>query len=476
LDGIDAARDDGDDLPPGTRAAWSVLALWIAALVAATVTAFAYWPGLMTWDAVHQYGEALSGDFTDWHPPVMQWLWRRLLIVGRGPAPMLLLQLALAWGGLALLASAAWWRARRRLAWALLGCGLLPLAPALTGAVLKDCLMAGALLAATGLIAVRGDTRRPFVTVAAGALLILAATLRFNGFAAAMPLAVALLPAAWRRSAPRAIVATLAATAVLVPAMPLANRLIGARASGVGLSLVIFDLGGITEHSGVDVFPRELGVRGAVAANHRCYRADKWDSYSDWVSPECPLGFTAWNDQAAPAGVRPYATLLHAMLAHPAAYARHRLTHFAINTRLMPLPDVVERPVQVADAPNMWGYRIAPGGVLRALDGFAVAGARTPLGWPALWMALAVGALIAGWQRARAPLIVPLAASSLLYGGSYLVVSVASELRYHLWTELAALIATVLLLAERDRVAGARLAWAYAPALFVIAAGTVLRL
>jgi hypothetical protein len=448
-------------------------ALWICATLAAAATAFAYWPGLMTWDAVHQYGEALSGDFTDWHPPAMQWLWRRLVAVSPGSAPMLLLQLGLYWGGLALLASAARMRGRPRLGWALLGCGLLPLGPALTGAVLKDCLMAGALLAATGLIAAR---RHPVTVAAAGALLLFAAMLRFNGCAAAAPLAVALLPQAWRRTVPRAIVTAVAATAVLASAMPLADRLIGARPSGVGLSLVIFDLGGITEHAGVSVFPPALGVRSPVTVNHGCYRAEKWDSYSDWVSPECPLGFTAWNDAATSAGVKPYATLLHAVLTHPLAYARHRLTHFAINTRLIPLPDTVERPVQVVDAPNPWGFHILPSRVQTALDRFAVFGAHTPLGWPILWIALALGSLIAGRRSREARLIVPLASSALLYGGSYLVVSVASELRYHLWTELAALIATVLVIAERRSIAGRRLAWTYAPALLVLAAATALRL
>ncbi len=46
----------------------------LGALAGAALTAAAYWPGLMTWDSVRQYGEALSGAITDWHPPVMAWL------------------------------------------------------------------------------------------------------------------------------------------------------------------------------------------------------------------------------------------------------------------------------------------------------------------------------------------------------------------------------------------------------------------
>lgn len=435
--------------------------LSLAALAAATLTAFAYWPGLMTWDAVRQYGEAVTGDIDDWHPPAMQWIWRRLIGVHPGPAPMLLLQLLLYWSGLGLLASSAWRRGRKPLAWALLGCGLLPLGLALTGVVLKDCLMAGALLLASGLLSLRaGASPR----VLAGVLLMLAATLRFNAFTACLPLLVALLPHRLWSSWPRMLGTSLFATAALVAAMPIANRLIGARPSGVELSLIIFDLGGITEHAGVSVFPTDLAVTDPVRVNDGCYRPNKWDSYSDWVEPECPLGFTAWNDNVDPQAVRPYPFWAHAILAHPVAYAEHRLHHFAINTRLLPLADAVERPVPDKAAPNPWNFSVAPNAAMRAIDALALASAHTPLGWPIVFIALALGTLLASRGLPGAWLIAPIALSSLLYGCGYLVFSVAAELRYHLWTELAALIAAALLIDELRFGDRRRLTAAFAPA------------
>ena len=224
-----------------------ILVLSLGALAAATLTACAYWPGLMSWDPVRQYGEALSGDVDDWHPPAMQWVWRQLIRVHPGPMPMLLLQLALYWSGMVVLAGTAWKRGLTGLAWALLACGLWPLGLALTGMILKDCLMTGALLVAVGLLA---SSERPLPRVLAAAMLVCAATLRFNAFTACLPLLIALLPRRWWSSWPRLLATGLVATAVLTAAMPVANRLIGARASGVELSLVIFDLGGITTHAG----------------------------------------------------------------------------------------------------------------------------------------------------------------------------------------------------------------------------------
>lgn len=450
--------------------------MFLVALLGAALTATAYWPGLMTWDSMREYREGLSGAIDDWHPPVVEWLWGRTAMVVAGPAPMLVLQLALYWGGLLLLAGqvrALGWRGR---GWGVLACGFLPLALALMGAILKDSLMAGALLVAAGLLAVRARGGGGWASVVGILFLLFAATLRFNAFCACLPLMVALLPRAWWRRWPRLALTIVVATAALMAAMPLANRLIGATPSGVELSLVIFDLGGIAEHGGGDVFPRQLAVRDAVRVNHACYRADKWDSYSDWVDPVCPLGFTAWNDRVAPAGVKPYPFWLRAVAAHPIAYAEHRLTHFAINTRLVPLADTVERPVQVEGPPNDWGYRVTPGALLHAIDALTIASAHTPLGWPILWIALAVGALVVGWGRPGATLAVPLALSSILYGCGYLVFSVAVELRYHLWTELAALLATVLVAREWRVVPRRRLIFAYLPAAVTLLAGTAFRL
>lgn len=449
-----------------------VFVLSLAGLAAATLTALAYWPGLMTWDPVRQYGEALSGDIDDWHPPAMQWVWRQLIRIHPGPAPMLLVQLALYWGGLVILAGTAWQRGRRGLAWALLGCGLLPLGLALTGMILKDCLMTGALLAAVGLLAA-GERALP--RVLAGALLIFAATLRFNAFTACLPLLVALLPRRWWSSWPKMLVTSFVATAALMAAMPVANRLIGARPSGVELSLVIFDLGGITEHAGVSVFPDELEVADPVRVNHRCYRPNKWDSYSDWVEPECPLGYTAWNDNVDPLQVRPYPFWAHAILTHPIAYAEHRLRHFAVNTRLLPLADAIERPVPNTAAPNPWGFHVTPNPAMRAVDALAVATAPTPLGWPIVFIGLALGVFIASWGLPGARLIAPVALSSLCYGCGYLVFSVAAELRYHLWTELGALIATALLVDELKGRRPRRLIGAVAPAALAAGAGLIAR-
>jgi hypothetical protein len=431
--------------PSRSVSGWAVL-LGTVMAAGAVVQAWAYWPGLMTWDAVRQYGQAIDGDFDDWHPPAMEWLWRQLLPLHAGPPPMLLLQLMLYWAGFALLAGWALKARRTGLPVALTACAFLPIPFALMGEVLKDCLMAGALLSAIGLLAWTREERGWALRLPAILLLLFAATLRFNALLAGLPLFVALLPGAWRRTPIRFGVSTVIAATLLSMALPLANRALGAERSGVELSLVIFDLGGITEHSRVDVFP-PLGVQDPGAVNHRCYSPVKWDPYSWWVDEPCPIQFYAMRDLLRARHQSGLSWWLGAVLRHPLAYAEHRLAHFNINTRFL-VGDEIERPVQNQSAPNDWHYTVGPNAALSVIDRAAVATGGTPLGWPIWWLAVALGALLLGARLPSRRLVVPLALSSLLYGFGYIVFSVAAEMRYHLWTIVAALLAAVIVAAD----------------------------
>jgi hypothetical protein len=71
----------------------------------------------------------------------------------------------------------------------------------------------------------------------------------------------------------------------------------------------------------------------------------------------------------------------------------------------------------------------------------------TPAGWPVVWIALAAVTLAAGWRVAgpAAVLARALLASALMLEASFAVISIASDLRYHLWAMIATALALVLL-------------------------------
>jgi hypothetical protein len=240
--------------------------------------------------------------------------------------------------------------------------------------------------------------------------------------------------------------ATAAAIAGLMLVMPIANHLIGAQRSGVELSLVIFDLGGITKHGHVDVFP-PLGVADPVAVSDGCYSPIKWDSYAPWTDTICPIGFDPIRAYFAKAGGSPWLFWLRAVVTHPAAYVEHRLTHWNIATRFL-VRDVADRAVPDASIDNEWHYQVTPSPFLKAVDQATVLSAQTPLGWPCVWIALAIGVLLVSSALPSRAVIIPIAMSGLMYALGYAIVSVASELRYYLWTYMAIAVAAVIAIAD----------------------------
>jgi len=440
---------------PGASPVRTARVLYLAAMApvaAAVAMSLAYWPGLVTWDSIRQYDQALSGQIDDWHPPVMEWIWRQLIPLDPSPAPMLLLQLGLFAAGLVLLAIWALRRQRHGLAFAIGCCALPPISAALMGTIVKDSLMTGALLAAAGLLATGGRHSVGWPRWLAITLVLFAASLRFNAFLAGLPLLLALLPRASRSSRVRTAVSMTIAFAALLLVMPMANAMIGAEHSGVELSLITFDLGGITRHSGVDAFPK-MGFADVVGINRRCYSPVKWDSYSWWVDEPCPIGFFRVRRAFRRNHINPQLHWVRQIAAHPLAYAEHRLSHWNINARFI-VRDEIERPVQVEAPPNDWKFHTTKSRALSWIDDAAVLSARTPLGWPCAWMALALGILFVSRQLPSRALVAPLSASALLYGMGYLVFSVAAELRYYLWTMVATAIAFVIAASDLSRLDG----------------------
>ncbi len=429
---------------------WATLAVLA---LGAIVIGVGFWPGIMIDDTRWQYQQSVDNSYEDWHPTLMAWIWRRLMFVQPGPAPMFLLQLALYWAGIGLVAYWAYRRGRPRLALALALAGWLPAPFALTGTVSKDCLMAGALGSATGLLLTRDFARTKMAcigsTAGAVVLIMFAAALRLNAVVACLPLLLVALPRQLTRTRARLAASAVTAALALVAIGPLINNLVAAEKTDVALSLIIFDLGGITEHSGVSQFP-DLKVSDPVAVNHRCYDPVEWDSYSSWAKVPCPLGFEPFEKAKDENDFNPTAIWIRSILTHPLAYAEHRVTHFNLSTDFL----VRTGPVFTAwsqSVENPWGYRVRPNRAIAAVTSVADAAARTPLGWPIFWISVALAAFVAASiGRLRAELL-GLSASAFLYGFSYLVFGVAVGMRYYFWTISGAALVAVLVISEMAR-------------------------
>ncbi|HEY1125367.1 MAG TPA: hypothetical protein VGE65_07015 [Sphingobium sp.] len=408
-----------------------------AAALLLLVSLLAAWPGVAMFDTVRQYSQVLSGSYDDWHPPVMARLWSWLRPIGDGTAPLFALQIIAYWIGLGALAQALGrWRAV-----AVLAIGAFPVFLGWQAVVLKDGQLVGALACAFGLVASARIRARPLAWPALAAVILClayATLLRANAAFSTVPLAVLLfVPPRHRFLRPAAIL--LCIPLVILASQFVSRHLLGARDSGVSRVEAIYDLAGIAVRTGDPIG----GMDPAALADLHCVKPLFWDPMQG--REDC---------QAALAGVdRLPAGTLYAMLAsaagkHPLAYAAHRLAHLNATWRwLVPLHWPLAAP-PAYDEPNDLGLAARPGPAFLGWQRIAGSLTDLPFAWPVFWLALGLCGLVQ-WERMqpgpRRDLAFALLASALCQEASFAILSISSDLRYHLWPMLAVALAWTLL-------------------------------
>jgi hypothetical protein len=427
------------------------------------------WPGVALYDSVWQYRQALSGDYNDWHPPVMAHLWALLHPFGPGAAPMFVLQIIVYWLGLGLWGAGLAQRGRIVASVIVLAIGACPLFLGWQVTVLKDTQMAGAMLAASGLIAWWRLARRGMPVAAyvgAGVLLVYAMMVRSNAVFAVVPL-VGMLTS-WsllRRLAVGAVTVVL----VLVVSPSINHRMLGAAQSGVTHAQPIFDLAGVAHFSGVvepgGLLPEDLAL---IEARH-CYKPFFWDPLAD--PRHC--GAIAERLETVPVGSLG-SMWIGAILHHPLAYGEHRIAHLNATWRFIVPSHLPNAAPPEGGEPNTIGL-VNPGVAHVKLARAGAWVAETPLGWPIVWIVIAGSVLLAASSRTgvERDLAVALAVSALTLEASFSVISIASDLRYHLWPMIASALAAVLI---AGRPVSRRVLWIGGTMLvLVVGAGIVAR-
>lgn len=413
------------------------------------------WPGIVTYDGMVQYGQALAGRYDDWHPPVMAVLWAFAVRAGLpGSGPVVAIQLAMLWAGLGLLSAALARTGMRLAAGLVLATGLFPiLADWMVGA-LKDAQLIGAMVLATGIVAwFRLDRRRvpPWAAALVAVLMAYAVLLRANSVFAVAPLALSY--AGWlgaRRAGPRAVLLLAAAAAAIVASGPINHRLLGAERSHVERTLPIFDMAGIAHRAGLATLPGLPAPLWREAERRRCYTPFFWDPFGDLR--RCAFVGTALafdRDEDAPSILGQWLALI---ADHPLAYAEHRIAHLDDTLRLAVPADERLAALPARSLANPYGIGLPDRASAARLSAIAAAVAATPAGVPAVWLVLAIGcwsALAAAPPQPVRALGLALASSAVLMTASFAVVSIASDLRYHLWLMAATMLAVAMLVACR---------------------------
>ena len=411
------------------------------------------------YDTVAQYGQVLSNTVDDWHPPIMVRLWQALSSLGPGTAPMFVLQVALYAIGFALIVGQLARSGRKLEA---LAASALSLSPLLLGwqmVVLKDAQMLGALVAATGIIAHYrlADRKLPMIGFVLLAILIgYASMVRANAVFATIPLAVLLMPrpsSLWLKA-----IIIFGTIIVLLGATPWLNRhVFKAQPSGIATSQPLFDLAAIAADNPNSVAPFTPAERDQIVRRH-CAKSFFWDP----VTEPTACGPITKRANALPQ-TELYMDLARAAVAHPLAYVQHRLEHWNSTERWLVPPGRIDAAPPDEAEPNELGLRTPPSPLVPLWQRFAGWEERTPLGWPIIWTSLSFLFLPLAWKRrneASAGLAFALLVSAAALEASFLVISIASDVRYHLWSMTASALGLIFLasstvLTRRQWAAGA---------------------
>jgi len=401
------------------------------------------WPGFMTWDSVNQLSQARSGNYGNWHPPIMAWLWSVLDARLAGPGLMLILQTGLFMIGL----YAVIRRYAPRMQASAIAAVVL-LFPPVFGpllAIWKDSLMAALLLC--GVAGLTSAARAP--RLLAWLALVVVAALRHNAPILVVPLTILLVPYAprwpsWRR---RALGAGLG-LGVSLAGMLVSRALTRVDEHPFANMIAMPDLASVIASadpmSDAEVRTLVEDVHLVVATDIQAHLRSLDATQADYTS----LGLgdqrvfdLVTTDAQSSAMVRAWR---RAMLEHPGTYLAHRerrLLDVLGFTRTRPLPYILPRGesanllAMVGEVRSYSRFQLTIGRWLGKIN-------RTIVFWPTLYAVLGIGLLVILW---RDPLQRGLLIGALGYELALVFLSPGGqEYRYSHWMVTCVVIATVV--------------------------------
>jgi len=421
----------------------------VAALAAACfgITLWAFYPGVMTYDAKFVYEDMLKGFRGDWQSPVMTSLWGWIDPIAPGSGSMFLLSAGLYWLGFGLLAVAV---ARRSFALAVVLI-LLAASPSVlmfVAIIWRDVLFASLWLLAAALCFIVADRkpqiRVPVQAIALG-LIALGVLLRPNALIAApLVVAYAFWPTGFRRK--RAAILAVPVTLILYGLIQVVYYgVLHAARQNIVQSIMVFDLGGISHFAQANQFPVAWSADEDRQLLTTCYKPTEWDIYSR-IEP-CDFVMRRLEKEqhlfGTPAVSKAWLT---AIVHHPIAYAEHRAAFFwnfiARDNLTLWTFNIEDLPKPVLDGRKSFAAMEAVDRALKA----------TPVLRVGSWLLLCMGVCVFAWRRRETPegaFALGIAGSGALYVLTFLAVGVASDFRYGYWAAIAGISGAVTLATRR---------------------------
>ena len=253
--------------------------LLIAGMTAAgfALTLYVFYPGVMTFDAFYVYKDMPNSNFGDWQSPAMLALWSLIDPIAPGMGSMLLLTVALYWLTFAV-AALTIARHSPQLAVLLPILALSPPAFVLVGVIWRDILFAIVWMLGAAAVFAAADHERKLlvpVQIIAFGLFLFGILLRPNALAAAPILAAYIIwpkQFSWKRTALLYVPAALALFGLV---QVIYYGVFDAKRQHPLHSIIVFDLGGISNFAKENVFPGTWTTTGVQAYHRRLLQADR---------------------------------------------------------------------------------------------------------------------------------------------------------------------------------------------------------
>ena len=412
-------------------------------LAAALFTFCSAYPGFMSKDTMDQYEQALSGVYSDWHPPAMAWLWHQLLPIWKGPQPMLLLNIILYWTAVGMIA----FRIRNLgLSIAFILFGFAPPLINFIGVIWKDSLMFALLFFETALMfQLYERTLKSWQKIVAALSLLLLSycimLLRHNAGAAVLPvLAIPICLFTRQKGLLRPLLWATPIAIILFFAAGRTNRyLCKGKSMYPEQQLMTYDLMGVAQGSGENPFPQYLKARLPLDSLPKVYSPCDGALYVIFH-----MGCTTDN----PAEINELKkSWKNAILRHPLITLAHKKRAFDCilnESSLTTFPLIQANPYGFSVDSERWPYRQF---VHYTESDFAKKLYKALyylLG--CLFVSIVSIVLIYKKQKAALVPVFYISLSGLLYSSAYFFLSPCNDLRYNYWTIGAFLISLFLLM------------------------------
>ena len=432
-------------------------------------------PGIYTSDSGAQLMQALSRHYKDWQPPIMAALWSGLIALTGRAEGMFWFHISLFAAGM--LGWAAVLRrvgSRQLAAVLLLLCGLDPALLSSAGVLWKDVSLAFTLNCASAAAAALyldrrlGRTSRTWRNVALlGALALLlfyAVSVRVNAAPAVIPVlalaAWAMLPelgganANRRRWGAACGIGVCSAVVLWFGAGILDHDVLHAKRQHIEQFGMLYDIAGIGAATGDFRFPEQFESRYYTPQTIvESYSPVSGDSL--FYLPDSPLVLLTTNDAGTDVQAALRRRWIGDILDHPGAYMTHRARVFASLLRIgYAEPYYYVLPYEHL-MPSTGTHFIGQTTLLGWLESWIRLAARsTPVFFGWFWAAILLIVLAAAWLNRRhvaAPIALTLCGSGLMYMAPYLVIAIASDFRYLLWSVLSATIGAAVVCCSASR-------------------------